>query len=113
MSDAYKIATTGPASGKPTFVALQRRGVIAIPADIRKRHHLDEPGAQVELVERPDGVIELRPQLPHPAEQQWFWTERWQAMEREADEDVVAGRVQTHESADEFLAHLDTLGNSN
>jgi hypothetical protein len=34
-------------------------------------------------------------------------------MEREADEDVASGRVQTHESADEFLAHLDTLGNSN
>lgn len=113
MSDTHKTVAAGAGgSGESTFVALQRRGVIAIPADIRKRHHLDEPGAQVELVERPDGVIEMRPQLPHPAEQQWFWTERWQAMEREADQDVAAGRVQTHKSADEFLTHLDTLGNS-
>ncbi|HEY7962031.1 MAG TPA: AbrB/MazE/SpoVT family DNA-binding domain-containing protein [Solirubrobacteraceae bacterium] len=89
---------------------MQRRGVIAIPADMRKRHHLDEPGAQVELVERGDGVIELRPHLPHPADQQWFWTERWQRMEREADEDVASGRVSTHESGEDFLAHLDGLG---
>lgn len=101
------VGKTAPSGG--TFVGLQRRGTIAIPADIRKRHHLDEPGAQVELVEREDGVIELRPQLPHPAEQQWFWTERWQRMEREADADITAGRVTTHESGKDFLAHLDGL----
>jgi bifunctional DNA-binding transcriptional regulator/antitoxin component of YhaV-PrlF toxin-antitoxin module len=101
---------TSPAAGAGTFVALQRRGTIAIPADIRKRHHLDEPGAQVELIERADGVIEMRPQLPHPAEQKWFWTERWQRMEREADADIAAGRVGTYESGEDFLAHLDGLG---
>lgn len=101
---------TASAAGAGTFVALQRRGTIAIPADIRKRHHLDEPGAQVELIERADGVIEMRPQLPHPAEQQWFWTERWQRMEREADADIAAGRVSTHDSAEDFLVHLDGLG---
>jgi AbrB family looped-hinge helix DNA binding protein len=106
MATAQKASPT-PDAG--TFVALQRRGTIAIPADIRKRHHLDEPGAQVELIERADGVIELRPQLPHPAEQQWFWTERWQRMEREADAEIEAGRVSTHESAEDFLAHLDAL----
>jgi bifunctional DNA-binding transcriptional regulator/antitoxin component of YhaV-PrlF toxin-antitoxin module len=111
MSDPHKTAGA-ELSGGSTFVALQRRGVIAIPADIRKRHHLDEPGAQVELVERPDGVIEMRPQLPHPVEQQWFWTERWQEMEREADEDISVGRLRSHESPEEFLAHLDTLETS-
>jgi AbrB family looped-hinge helix DNA binding protein len=103
------VGKTTDAIAAGTFVALQRRGTIAIPADIRKRHHLDEPGAQVELIERPDGVIELRPQLPHPAEQQWFWTERWQQMEREADAEIAAGRLRTHESAEDFLAHLDAL----
>jgi AbrB family looped-hinge helix DNA binding protein len=104
MATAHKRPSPGG-----TFIGLQRRGTIAIPADIRKRHHLDEPGAQVELIEREDGVIELRPQLPHPAEQQWFWSERWQLMEREADADIAAGRVSTHESGAAFLAHLDGL----
>jgi bifunctional DNA-binding transcriptional regulator/antitoxin component of YhaV-PrlF toxin-antitoxin module len=106
MAVARKKADRGDTG---TFVAIQRRGTIAIPADIRKRHHLDEPGAQVELVEREDGVIEMRPQLPHPTEQQWFWTERWQRMEREVDAEIAAGRVHTHDSPADFLAHLDAL----
>ena len=47
--------------------------------------------------------------LPVPADQRWFWTERWQAMEREADEDIAAGRVLEFEDADAFLAHLEQL----
>lgn len=93
-----------------TFVAVQRRGVISLPPEIRRRHHLDEPGAQVEFVERDDGVIELRPQAAIPVDQRWFWTERWQRMEREADEDVLAGRVARFDEVDDFLADLDDRG---
>jgi len=89
------------------YVAVQKRGVISLPAEVRKRHHLDEPGAQVEVAEREDGVIELRAHVPVPADQRWFWTERWQRMEREADADVAAGRVERFDSVDEFLADLD------
>ena len=28
-----------------------------------------------------------------PADQAWFWSQRWQQMEREADEDIAAGRT--------------------
>jgi antitoxin MazE len=90
------------------FVTLSTsRGSITLPAEVRHRHRLDEPGAQVEVVERPDGVIELHPLLPHRAEQAWFWTERWQAMEQEAEDDIAAGRTETFETADEFLADLE------
>lgn len=92
-----------------TYVTLQGRGTLALPADVRRRHQLDEPGAQVEVVERDDGVIELHPQVPVPADQAWFWTDRWQAREHEADSQVAAGEVTTHESADDFLKHLDTV----
>lgn len=91
-----------------TFVTVQSRGTLALPADVRRRYHLDEPGAQVEVIER-DGVIELRPHLPVAADQQWFWTERWQTREREVDAHVAAGEVETHDSADDFAAHLDAL----
>lgn len=89
------------------YVTVQRRGVISLPSSLRRRHHLDEPGAQLEITERDDGVIELRPQVPVPADQRWFWTERWQRMEREADADVAAGRVARFDTADDFLADLD------
>lgn len=91
---------------------MQRRGVIALPAEVRRRLHLDEPGAQVEVTERSDGVLELRPALPVPADQAWFWTERWQQREQEVDEHVAEGRVQVHESTEDFLDHLGSLGES-
>ncbi|MGI9016715.1 MAG: AbrB/MazE/SpoVT family DNA-binding domain-containing protein [Euzebya sp.] len=88
------------------FVSLQSRGTIAVPKALRERLHLDAPGAQVELIEREDGVVEMRGHLPVPADQKWFWTERWQKMEAQADADIAAGDVTTHESVDEFLDSL-------
>jgi bifunctional DNA-binding transcriptional regulator/antitoxin component of YhaV-PrlF toxin-antitoxin module len=92
---------------KSYHVSVQSRGTIALPAELRRRHHLDEPGAQVKIVEREDGSIELQPMLPIPADQRWFWTERWQAMEREADEDITAGRVSRAMDIDEFFDMLE------
>ncbi|GIK76840.1 MAG: hypothetical protein BroJett022_05300 [Actinomycetes bacterium] len=88
-------------------MTIQQRGVLALPSELRKRHHLDEPGAQVEVAERDDGVIELRPHVPVPADQKWFWTDRWQEREHEADADIAAGRVLRSEDVDDFLAELD------
>jgi antitoxin MazE len=90
-----------------SFVTVQARGVIAIPSAIRRRFGLDRPGAQVEVVER-DGEIVLRPHIPVPSDQAWFWTERWQKMEREADDDIATRHVASFENADDFLADLDS-----
>lgn len=91
------------------YVTVQARGVMALPADIRRRFHLDEPGAQVEITERDDGVLELRPVLPVPADQRWFWTERWQQREREVDAHVRAGEVTVHQDGGALLDHLEKL----
>jgi hypothetical protein len=41
-----------------------------------------------------------------PADQRWFWTPEWQAGERQADEDLAAGRVKTFKTAAELVAAL-------
>jgi hypothetical protein len=41
-----------------------------------------------------------------PADQRWFWTPEWQAGERQADEDLAAGRYKTFKSAAELIASL-------
>jgi AbrB family looped-hinge helix DNA binding protein len=87
------------------FVAVQARGVVALPAELRRRLHLDESGAQVEITEREDGVLELRPVLPIPADQRWSWQQR----EKEVDEHIAAGRVTVHDNCDAFVGHLDQL----
>ena len=93
---------------KNYYVAVQSRGTIALPADLRRRLHLDEPGAQIEIIEREDGLVELRPVLPVPADQRWFWSQRWQAMEREADADIAAGRTTVVDGVEELIEHLDS-----
>ncbi|MHB8538292.1 MAG: AbrB/MazE/SpoVT family DNA-binding domain-containing protein [Candidatus Dormibacteria bacterium] len=74
----------------PPVAAASRRGLIAIPTAIRRHFGLDQPGAQVEVIER-EGEIVLRPHVAVPADQAWFWTERWRRMEREADDESPPG----------------------
>lgn len=86
------------------IVKMTRRGTVTIPRALRTR------GPRTDLFEvvlRDDGVFELRPQVTVDASQAWFWTERWQRMEREADADVAAGRVETFDDDERFLADLD------
>jgi len=56
-------------------------------------------GAAILLEEISDGRID--------PDQAWFWTREWQTREREADDDLAAGRVTSYESDEEFLAALD------
>ena len=44
-----------------------------------------------------------------PADQAWFWTERWQKMERDAQADIDAGRVTRYEDADRAIDVLEDL----
>jgi len=92
---------------KTHLLTVQSRGTVALPADLRRRLHLDQADAQIKLIERDDGRIELLPVVAIPADQAWFWTDRWQAMEREANTDIAAGRVTVVDGADELIAHLD------
>ncbi len=83
---------------------VSEKGQVTIPAEIRKAAQLDEGDlVEVELV--PEGIL-LRPKKVIDATQAWFWTPRWQALEREADTDRDAGRSDVFESGDEFLTAL-------
>ena len=92
-------------------ISLQGRGVVSLPAKLRRKLRLDEKGAQVEVVERADGVIELRPLLAIPADEAWFWTPEWQAGEREADADIKNNRVHGPFNKKQGLEFLKSLSN--
>jgi hypothetical protein len=91
-------------SVKTYLLTIQSRGTVALPADLRRRLHLDQANAQIRLIESEDGRIELVPVVAVPADQAWFWAERWQAMEREADADVAAGRTTVVDGLDGLTA---------
>jgi bifunctional DNA-binding transcriptional regulator/antitoxin component of YhaV-PrlF toxin-antitoxin module len=91
------------------FVSIQSRGTLALPPALRKRYGLDKPGSQVEITEREDGVLELRPAVAVPTSEAWFWDERWQAGEREVDANYAAGQFDTFADAEDFMEHLTVL----
>jgi hypothetical protein len=49
----------------------------------------------------------LRETLAAADDQAWFWSEEWQAGEREAETDIGAGRVQVFDSMTDLLADLE------
>jgi len=85
-------------------VRLTQRGTLTLPKSLRERL----PDETIFLVtERDDGVIELRPRILIDPSQAWFWSKKWQQMEREADEAIARGDVYQFDDADEFLEFLD------
>jgi hypothetical protein len=80
---------------------IDRRGTINLP--VRAREGLDF----VEVVRREDGVVELRPRLVIDPAQAWFWSKRWQQMERGADRDIAKGRLAQFDDVEAFLSDLD------
>ena len=87
-----------------TRVKLGARGTVTIPKKVRWNL---AGGEEFEVGRRPDGVIELRPSEERDPAQAWFWTERWQAMEREVDEQIARGEGTVHDSIEEMFAYLD------
>jgi antitoxin MazE len=86
------------------LVKLGQRGTITIPKAVRQGLSDD---TLFDAVRRDDGVIELRPRTTIDPSQGWFWTEKWQQMERESDEDYAAGHHETFDDAESLLADLE------
>jgi AbrB family looped-hinge helix DNA binding protein len=77
---------------------------ITIPARLREELHI-EAGDIVEF-ERQEDCLILKPKKLVDKSQAWFWTEEWQKAEREADEDLKAGRYKDFDSADKAIQWL-------
>ena len=80
------------------IVKMNSRGRIYIPAEIRKRLDL-VPGTEFKVrALQSTGTIVLYPRNADEG-QAWFWTPEWQDGEREAEEDIAAGRTTIMESS--------------
>jgi len=85
---------------------LRKKGQITLPNPVREVLNAEEGDDLVFAVNESGQVIVERVQII-PPDQAWFWTERWQRMEREAQADITAGRVRQFEDPDEMIAWLD------
>jgi antitoxin PrlF len=89
-------------------VKVRPKAQLTLPEEIRRALHISE-GDEVEFAVHDDGTITVRGYVSIPTDQAWFFTPQWLAGEREADEDIAAGRGTVYESAEDMFAHLDTL----
>lgn len=88
------------------LLQIRSNGQITLPAAIRRQAKLKE-GDALEVVVEADGSVRLIPKTVIDRSQAYFWTERWQAGEREAQADIEAGRVERFDEVDEAMAFLD------
>ncbi len=91
------------------IVQIKKRSIITLGTELRKELHLNEGDVLDVSVE--EGKIILEPKKLIPAEQQWFWTEEWQAGEREAQAEIDAGLTKRAGSAKELMKELMQNGN--
>ncbi|HPK86951.1 MAG TPA: AbrB/MazE/SpoVT family DNA-binding domain-containing protein [Atribacterota bacterium] len=77
---------------------------ITIPKNIMEKLDLKK-GDTVSIELRDDEII-LKPVVIIDKSQAWFWTEKWQKEEREAESDIKAGRIKSFHSADELMKDL-------
>lgn len=86
-----------------------RNGQITLPAQARRALQIEE-GDYVEVRVNSGGSITLTPKKLVDKEQAYFWTEEWQRGEREADEEIAAGRHKTFDDVEDLIRELNEAG---
>ena len=81
------------------------KGQITLPGEIRELLELKE-GDDLAFSINEQGQVVVNRLDVIPPDQAWFWSERWQKMEREVEADIAAGRVKSFDSMDDFIAYL-------
>jgi len=88
----------------PAYSKVTRHGQVTLPASVRRELGVEE-GDLVEIEVIDDRAV-LMPKKLVDKSQAYFWTKRWQEGEREAAEDIKAGRVKVFDSVDELVKDL-------
>jgi AbrB family looped-hinge helix DNA binding protein len=88
------------------MLQIRSNGQITLPASVRRQARLKE-GDLLEVTVAENGTICLAPRVAIERDQAYFYTERWQAGEREAEADLKAGRYEDFDNMDDFLKSLE------
>ena len=94
---------------KPYYkTRLRPKGQVTLPPEIRSFLGVGEGDDLIFSTDENGRVLISRAQVI-PPEQAWFWSERWQQMEREAEADLANGRVTELADLSGALNSLDAL----
>ncbi|MBI4764525.1 MAG: AbrB/MazE/SpoVT family DNA-binding domain-containing protein [Deltaproteobacteria bacterium] len=84
---------------------LRRRAQVTLPSEVVKKMKLQE-GDNLDIAMEEDRII-IKPVLVIDRSQSWFWSKKWQELEKEADEDIKKGRVHKAKNGEELIKKLD------
>ena len=87
---------------------LRNKGQVTVPQKIRNLLGAEEGDELLFYADEAGRVVISRAQVIDP-EQAWFWSDRWQRMEREAQADLETGRTIEYINITEALAALDDI----
>jgi antitoxin MazE len=84
---------------------LRRRAQVTLPSEVVKKMKLQE-GDNLDIAMEEDRII-IKPVLVIDRSQSWFWSKKWQEMEKEVDEEIKRGKVHKAKGVAELLKKLD------
>jgi len=87
---------------------LRNKGQVTVPQEIRNLLGVEEGDDLLFFTDNAGRVVVSRAQIIDP-DQAWFWSDRWQRMERQAQADLEAGRIVEYANVAEALAALDKI----
>lgn len=90
------------------IIVMKKKAALTIPKEVRLALRLEDEGEVFEMIVE-DGRIILEPKVLIPKDQEWYWTKDWQAGEREADEDIKAGRGVTFDNVADAIKYLKSV----
>jgi len=94
----------------PAYSKVTRHGQITLPASVRKELGVEEGDlVEIEIV---DEKAVIMPKKLIDKSQAYFWSRKWQEAEKEAAEDIKAGRVKVFDSIDGLVKDLDQASSS-
>jgi AbrB family looped-hinge helix DNA binding protein len=87
---------------------LRNKGQVTVPQQIRNLLGVEEGDDLLFYTDEAGRIVISRAQIIDP-DQAWFWSDRWQRMEQEAQADLEAGRIVEYTNIAEALAALDEI----
>jgi AbrB family looped-hinge helix DNA binding protein len=87
------------------LIKVREKGQITLPLYMRKKLHLEQ--GDLVLAKIVDNTVVLVPQETVDKDQAWFWTERWQKLEGEAEADIQKGRIKSFDSVEDLFDEIE------
>jgi AbrB family looped-hinge helix DNA binding protein len=87
------------------MLKVRKKGQLTLPLSMRRKLGIEE--GSIVLSKIVDDAIVLVPQDMVDRDQAWFWKERWQRLEAEADRDISEGRTKTFDSVEDLFHEIE------